>query len=153
ELGFQYADAAAKILDPRTPALITAIHANSASNPPGASAISVNNLLAHRTEAQGVAAAANDNVQRLKDTLSHARRKQRDVIAHQLATAQTELTLAQSQVDALGALINFENGSGSAASDLQAQIAQLKAAVTGSRGEQSGAQLDTSAAAGTPSLE
>lgn len=153
ELGFQYADAAAKILEPKTPALKSTIHANSAIQPPGVSAASINNLLARRAEAQGAATAANDNVQRLKDTLSHAHRKQRDVIAHQLATAQAELALAQSHVDTLGTLINFESGSDSAGSDLQAQIAQLRAAVTGSRGVQSSAQLDTSEAAQVPSLE
>jgi small-conductance mechanosensitive channel len=153
ELGFQYADTAANILDSKTPALTTAVSANSVTNPPGASAASINNLLAYRVKAQSAAAAANDNVQRLKDTLGHARRKQRDVIAHQLATAQDELALAQLHVDALDALINFENGSGSAGSELQAQIAQLRAAVTGSRGEQSGAQPDTSAAAQAPSFE
>jgi small-conductance mechanosensitive channel len=149
ELGFQYADAAAKILDLRTPAPTAAIPENSATNLPGASAASVNDLRTHRAEAQGAAAAANDNVQRLKDTLSHASRKQRDVVAQQLATAQAELALAQSRVGALDALINFENGNGSVGSDLQAQIAQLRAAVTGFRGEQPG----TSAAAEAPSLE
>jgi small-conductance mechanosensitive channel len=153
ELGFQYADAAARILNPTTPAVITPIPADSATNPLGASTASVNNLLARRAAAQGTAAAANDNVQRLKDALSHARRKQRDVIAHQLATAQAELALAQSQVDALGALIDFENGSASGGSDLQAQIAQLRAAVTGIRDEHGGAQPSRSAAAETQSLE
>ncbi|MBV8360965.1 MAG: hypothetical protein JO189_23970, partial [Deltaproteobacteria bacterium] len=153
ELGFQYADAAAKFLDLKTQAVIPAAPVNPATNPPGASAASINDLFAHKAQAQSRVATANDNVQRLKDALSHARKKQRDMIAHQLTTAQAELALAQSQVDALDALINFQNGNGSAQSDLRAQINQLRAAVTGSRGEQSGAQSATSAAAEAPSLE
>ncbi|MBV8055547.1 MAG: hypothetical protein JO071_09950, partial [Deltaproteobacteria bacterium] len=153
ELGFQYADAAAKILDSKTPALTPAIPANPATNPPGASVPSINNLLKYRVKAQSAAAATNDNVQRLKDTLSHARRKQRDMIAHQLATAQDELALAQLHVNTLDALINFENSNGNAGSDLQTQIAQLKATVTGYHSEQSGAQPNISAAAQPPSFE
>jgi hypothetical protein len=84
-LGFQYADAAAKFLNVTNPAPTTAPPTNSASNVPGDSAASVSRLLEHRANAQSAAAAANANVQRLKDALSRARPRQRDVIAHQLA--------------------------------------------------------------------
>jgi small-conductance mechanosensitive channel len=133
ELGFQYADAAAKILNAKAPALVSAITGNSATTPASASAASVSNLLPRRAEAQTAAAAANSSLQSLKDALGHAPRKQRELIANQLATAQAELELAQSRVDALNALISFENG-GSAGSDLQAQIDRLRAEVNGSGG-------------------
>jgi small-conductance mechanosensitive channel len=151
DLGFQYAYAAAKIIDSKAPAPIAAASANSASNAPGASTANLSNLIARRAEAQSAANAANNNVQRLKDALSRARPKRRAVIAHQLATAQAELALAQSQVDAMSALINFENGS-SAGSDLQAQIVQLRTAVTGSKGGQNGTQPGTSTAEEAQSL-
>jgi hypothetical protein len=82
--------------------------------------------MARRAEAQGAAATAKSNMQRLKRALSHARRKQRDVLARQLKTAQGELGPAQSQLEMVSALINFEAGSASASSGFQAQIDQLK---------------------------
>jgi small-conductance mechanosensitive channel len=150
DLGFQYADAAAKIVDSEAPAPVAANSASNSSKSQGAATANLSNLTARRTEAQSTAAAANNNVQRLKHAMDRARGKQRDVIAHQLATAQAELALAQSQVDAMSALINFENGSG-AGSDLQARIDQLRAAVTG-KGKQNGAQPGTSTAEETQSL-
>src|SRR5262249_40279324 len=138
DLGFQYADAAAKIvsLTTPTPRDMTVIPGDA---PAGSPASSLNHLLARKAEAEGTDAAASAEVQRLKVMLSRARIRQRDTIAHQLATAQAELALAQSRVDALIALTNFENSSGSTESDLQAQIEQLRAAA-GNHDQQSDTQ-------------
>jgi len=111
DLGFTYAQAAAKLL-----------------NAPAPPAGQLSNLLAHRAEAQAAAAAAQSRVRQLGQALRRARRKERDLVAHQLATADAELTLAQSQADSLAGLISFQqqNGGGS---DFEMQIGQLKAAV------------------------
>ncbi|HJU09707.1 MAG TPA: hypothetical protein VJ728_02460 [Candidatus Binataceae bacterium] len=133
ELGFQYADAAAKILNEEN-STATGVATSSTSNP-SSSRVSVSNLVARRADAESTVATANAKVKRLKDSLKRARSKQREVIQHQIATAQTELSLAQSQVDALTALINFENGS-SGGSDFQAQIDQLRSSIIGPRNQQ-----------------
>jgi small-conductance mechanosensitive channel len=139
ELGFQYADAAVKILN---------LTAGAPTNPVGASDATLSHLNARRAEAQGAAATANSNVQRLKNALRHAPRKERDVIARQLKTAQAELGLAQSQVDMISTLINFETGNGTTGSDFQAQIGQLKATVASSRGQLSNTHANGSVSDG-----
>jgi small-conductance mechanosensitive channel len=149
DLGFQYADAAAKLLNLVAPALPTAT-TNTAGNSSGVPSGTLKELLQRKNDAQAAAATAKANVQRLKETLRRARSGERNVISHQLATAQAELELAQSQIGALGALVNFENGGG-AATDLQTQIDQLKASVSASRGSPGTAQpVSAATAAGSP---
>jgi small-conductance mechanosensitive channel len=73
----------------------------------------------------------------LRQAFSRSRGKRREIIGQQLATAEAELALAQSQVDSLGAMIDFERGvGGSASSDLEAQIDQLRATVRPAGAEQ-----------------
>ena len=150
ELGFEYADAVAKILDSKTPVSTTTVPANSAVNSLGASAASLSNLLARRAEAHDATETASSNVLHLKAKLRRARPTQREVIANQIGAAEAELALAQSQTDAISALINFESGSGGAGSDLQAQIDQLKATVTDSSDRRRGLPLGTSIAETRP---
>jgi small-conductance mechanosensitive channel len=152
ELGFQYADAAAKLVDRASPTLKTTVNSNPATGSAGTSGFDLTKLINRTAEAQGNLASATASVQQLKNALSRARSKQRDVISHQLVTAQAELALAQSQVDALGALVNFERGNSNSASDLQSQIDQLKATVSASGSTQNNAKASPALAAPQPSV-
>ncbi|HKV55902.1 MAG TPA: mechanosensitive ion channel domain-containing protein [Candidatus Binataceae bacterium] len=139
DLGFEYADAAAKLIEQGSPT--TGGPGQTGAPLPGtpSGSSSVNNptselgkLTSDRNEAQAAVDAAKVRVSGLEQQLSRARGAQRDSLTHLLATARAELTLAQSRVDSIAAMIDFETATGGAdgsATGLEAQIAQLEASV------------------------
>lgn len=81
DLGFQYADAVAKILSFKEPPLAAGVTANSATGASNGAASNTSSLLAHKAAIQSATVAAGASVQRLKLALSRASKRKRDVIA------------------------------------------------------------------------
>lgn len=151
-LGFEYARAAAKLLQDQTVttnASATAVlDLNTAAPPAGGTALST--LIAQRAAAQAEADATKAHIQQLRDELTRVGRTQREPLQRQLVTVQTQLTLTQSRIDAISALIEFESGTGPTrrtTSPLEQQIEQLEDSVKPSGEEQKSAPRASTAAA------
>jgi small-conductance mechanosensitive channel len=107
-------------------------------------------LLARRRAAQGTVNALTAKIAELKAHLRGAAASARDPINRELAATQGQLDLAQSHVDSLDALIDYENGSAAgdtSRNSLEAQIDELESSLPHEgQGKSSGAQvLDGSA--------
>jgi small-conductance mechanosensitive channel len=136
-LGFDYAHAQA--------ALLKNLHATSgartglvpavtpaAANPADSGAVpDLDDLAAHRDQAQAALNKDKALVQQLQASLKRANRRARPEIENQLVAAQAQVDLAQSRIDSINAMIQFENGAFGArpSSGLEAQIDELERSV------------------------
>jgi small-conductance mechanosensitive channel len=104
-------------------------------------------LVARRNAAQAEVQRANARIKALGTRLIRATRRNRDRINTELMAAQAELDLAQSRVDSINAMVDFETGTSTiqnAATGLDAQIDELERSVPQSNGQptpQSAAQV------------
>lgn len=94
--------------------------------------LELSSLLARRDEAQTELTRARQHIQQLQANLAKARGGDRDKLSSELAIAQSDLDLANSRLDSIGAMIEFETGaagSGQASTGLDAQIDELERSV------------------------
>jgi small-conductance mechanosensitive channel len=133
-LGFDFAHAQAALLKREYgSAGVRAVAASGAkpatANPANAAAMpGFGNLSVQREPAQAEVDKDEMLVQQLQAALDRASRRKRPKVETRLAAAKAELELAQSRLDAIDAMLNFEKTAtgGHAASGLQAQIDELE---------------------------
>jgi small-conductance mechanosensitive channel len=140
KLAFEYARAQASLLKSLGGAGGEPAAATSGGAEPAATAalsavvpsLELNSLLARRDEAQAEVTRARQRIQQLQATLATARRGERDKLTSELAIAQGDLDLANSRLESIGAMVEFETGaatSGQASTGLDAQIDELERSV------------------------
>jgi small-conductance mechanosensitive channel len=123
-LGFDYARAQAAVLK--------AAGIDSRPQPPNSPSAGGGDLVARRAAAQVEVTGFTQKVNALKARLRKSGAKARDLIGRELAAAQGQLELAQSHVDSLNALIDYEAGTRSgdtSRTSLSAQIDELEASL------------------------
>jgi small-conductance mechanosensitive channel len=128
-LAFDYARAQA--------ALLKATGGDHAPSAVAQSAGNGDDLIARRASAQAEVAGFAAKVSDLQRLLQRSGKRTRDLIGRELAAAQGQLDLAQSHVDSINALIDYETGSrvgDNTRSSLSSQIDELEASLP--RGEQ-----------------
>jgi len=110
-------------------------------------------LLTRRSHAQAEVDRAQAEVKDLETRLAGATKRTRDSITRQLVNARGGLDLAQSRVDSLAAIIEFETGStgsGKESTGLEAQIDELEHSVP-ETAQQSKVQAPATSMAAVPS--
>jgi small-conductance mechanosensitive channel len=128
-LAFDYARAQA--------ALLKATGGDHPQSAVAQSAGSGDDLAARRASAQTEVAGFADKVSGLQTRLRQSGKRTRDLVGRELAAAQGQLDLAQSHVDSINALIDYDAGSragDNTRTSLSAQIDQLEASLP--RGDQ-----------------
>src|SRR5216683_1765714 len=113
----------------------------------------LSDLLTRRGYAQAEVDRAQAEVKDLETRLAGAAKRNRDSITRQLVNARGGLDLAQSRVDSLAAMIEFETGStasGKENTGLEAQIDELERSVP-ETGQQSKVQAPAASMAAAPS--
>src|SRR5713226_8653791 len=124
------------------------------SQPAGGDPLSgLSDLLSRRSRAQAEVDRAQAEVKDLETRLAGATKRTRDSIRRQLVNARGGLDLAQSRVDSLAAIIEFETGStasGKESTGLEAQIDELEHSVP-ETGQQSKVQAPATSMAAVPS--
>lgn len=143
-LAFDYAHADAAILKANnrnrnvegasSPIPETAPPESNASAKPGGPAFIPGLLLLNRrlSQAEAKVQQSQAKIESLQARIAHASPAMRDKLASQLVSAQGELSLAQSRIDSIKAMIEFESGTsinGPASRGLDAQIDELARSV------------------------
>jgi len=121
-MAFEYARAAADLIRADSGAQNSAASIGAAAAPgphAGVDGTDYNQLVARRAQAQAAIDASQAHLKDLRARLQKAAKHDRDRLTREIVAAQGELDLAQSHVDSLNALIEFEGGAGLAATGVE----------------------------------